>query len=236
MRAKEDGRPWVDFRSIDWAGRALRKMGSEILRRNGIEGTWIDVGAHGGEVTLWHARQNPGLRIYALEPNLRAAAKLMGRAPNYFVIPIAVAENDGSSDFYINALDAASSLLPLNEAARRSWIGGDGLKIDSVITVPTIRLDTLMDLTGIGTVDFLKIDAQGADFAVVRSAGSRLKDVCKITLEVDVTPTRLYEGSADRRDIVAYLERQGFALTGVEKQSGGQEENLTFVRKKEPVS
>jgi FkbM family methyltransferase len=226
----------MGLKPIEWAGRALRKMGSEILRRNGIEGTWIDVGAHGGEVTLWHARHNPGLRIYALEPNLRAAAKLMGRAPNYLVIPMAVAEKDGCADFYISTFDVASSLLPFNETALRSWIGGEGMKVDSVITVPTVRLDTFMDLTGIGTVDFLKIDAQGADLAVVRSAGSRLKNVRKIALEADVTPIRLYQGSAARHDIVSYLECQGFALTDVEKQSDGQEENLTFVRKNDPVS
>jgi FkbM family methyltransferase len=221
---------WMGFKSIEWAGRALRKMGSEILRRNGIEGTWIDVGAHHGEVTLWHAQHNPGLRVYALEPNLRAAAKLMGRAPNYLVIPMAVAEKDGCADFYISTFDVASSLLPFNETALRSWIGGEGMKVDSVTAVPTIRLDTLMDLTGISTVDFLKIDAQGVDLAVLRSAGSRLKNVRKIALEVDVTPTRLYQGSAGRDETVAYLKCQGFALADVKRQSNGQEENLTFLR------
>jgi FkbM family methyltransferase len=224
----------MGLRSITWAGHALRKIGTELLRRNGIEGTWIDVGAHQGETTLQCALLNPGLKIYALEPNLSAAAKLMGRASNYFVIPLAVAEQNGAADFYLNAIDVASSLLPFNESALRSWIGGDGMKVDSVITVPTIRLDTFMDLTEIGTVDFLKIDTQGADLAVVRSAGSRLKDIRKITLEADITPMRLYEGSPSRSEIVAYLEAEGFVLAAAETQSREQEENLTFVQAAEP--
>jgi FkbM family methyltransferase len=222
----------MGLKSVEWFGRALRKAGTELLRFSSLEGTWIDVGAHRGESTLHHAVQNPGLRIFAFEPNLSAAAKLIGRASNYFVIPVAVAEENSVVDFHINSIEVASSLLHMNVAAQRSWIGGEGLNVDSVVAVPTIRLDTFMQLLEIEKVDFLKVDAQGADLAVVRSAGSRLTDICKITLEVDVTTERLYEGSASRNDVVIYLEANGFVLAGVEMQSLGQEENLTFVRKK----
>lgn len=220
----------MGFKTIEWAGRALRKAGSEILRRNGIEGTWIDVGAHSGEVTLWHAQQNPGLRVYALEPNLRAAVKLMGRAPNYLVIPMAVAEKDGCADFYINAFDAASSLLPFNEGALRSWIGGDALRVDSLASVPTVRLDTLMDLLEIKSVEYLKIDTQGTDLGVIKSAGSRLKDIRRITLEVDIKHESLYVGAARKGDVLRYLGAAGFSHIQSEKQSNDQEENLTFMQ------
>jgi FkbM family methyltransferase len=220
----------MGFKSIDWTGRTLRRVWSEMLRRNGIEGTWIDVGAHGGQRSLSHAQQNPRLRVYALEPNLRVAAKLMGRAPNYVVIPIAVAEKDGCADFYINAFDAASSLLPFDGAALRSWIGEYELKVDSVMTVPTIRLDTLMDLLDIQGVDYLKVDAQGMDLAVVRSAGSRLQDIRRITVEVDINPESLYTGAARKDDVLQYLSNAGFSLIQSEKQSNDQEENLTFVQ------
>jgi FkbM family methyltransferase len=212
-------------------GRVLCGVGGEILKRNGIQGTWIDVGAHHGETTLRHADLNPGLRIYALEPDLSAVAKLVGRAPNYFVIPLAVSEKDGSADFYVNAYDGASSLLPFNEVSLRSWIGGDLLKIASVVTVPTIRLDTFMRLMGIQSVDYLKIDTQGMDLAVVKSAGSRLRDIEKIFLEVSVTPVPLYSGAATRSEVIAFLEEAGFLLERAEKQNHDQEENLTFIRR-----
>lgn len=212
-------------------GHVLRKTGEEIEKRAGLQGIWIDVGAHCGETTLQWAALNPGLKVYAFEPNLPAATKLMGRVSNCIVIPMAVSENDGTADFHVNALGVASSLLPLNESAARSWIGGDGLKVTSVVTVPTMRLDTFMELAGVGKVDFLKIDAQGGDLAVVRSAGSRLKDIHKVTLEADITPTRLYQGSSSRAEIVAYMEHHGFMLAETETQSSGQEENITFIRK-----
>jgi FkbM family methyltransferase len=220
----------MGLKLIDWTGRALRKAGVEMMRRNGIQGTWLDIGAHRGETTLYSAIMNPGLKVYALEANLAVAAKLMGRAANYFVIPMAVAEQDGFADFHINASEVASSLLPINEVSRRSWIGNETLKVESVVTVPTIRLDTLMRLTEMESVDYLKIDTQGMDLAVLRSAGSRLRDIAKVTLEVDVTTTPLYSGSPLKEEVIAFLDHSGFVLTNVERQTYGQEENLTFIR------
>jgi FkbM family methyltransferase len=220
----------VIAKTVELAGRALRRAGTALLRRNGMSGVWIDVGAHHGETTLGYANHNPGLTIFAFEPNLRAAVSLIGRAPNYIVIPMAVAEIDGHADFHINAFDAASSLLPIDESTRRSWTGGEALRVESTVSVPTIRLDTFMRLAEIGRVEFLKIDAQGADLAVLRSAGSRLANVVKITLEVDVTTRRLYQGSASKAEVVTFLAAAGFRLIGEETQSHGHEENLTFAR------
>jgi FkbM family methyltransferase len=130
---------------------------------------------------------------------------MIGRAPNYFVLPMAVAQTDGIAEPYVNAFEAASSPLPINEQALRSWIGGDVLKVESIVFVPTIRLDTFMKLMKIDKVDFLKIDTQGTDLSVVKSAGDRLPDIAKITLEVDVAPMRLYFGAPSKDEVVAFL-------------------------------
>lgn len=218
----------MSFSPIKWTGRALQRIGTELQVRAGIKGTWIDVGAHHGEVTLWCAQQNPGLKVYAFEPNLRAASSLFGRAPNYIVIPFAVDETDGNSEFHLNSLEGASSLLAMDENARRSWKGGEALREESIVSVPTIRLDTFMSMAGIARVDFLKIDTQGNDLAVIRSAGQRLRDIRKITLEIDVASKRLYKGSPSKQEVLSFLQAAGFRLVSNELQSYGQEENLTF--------
>jgi FkbM family methyltransferase len=214
---------------IRWFGNALRSAGTRIARRFGSTEIWIDIGAHHGESSLPNAKNNPGLKVYAVEPNLRAASKLVGRLANYVVLPMAIAEKDGSADFYVSVYDHASSLLPFNEEGLRTWAGHD-LKIDSVVTVPTIRLDTLMGMLEIEKVDFLKIDTQGMDLAVLRSAGTRLGDIGMIRLEVWVAPVPLYSGAPSKQEVVAFLEGSGFSLVETEKQTDGQEENLTFVR------
>jgi FkbM family methyltransferase len=211
-----------------YIGTALSNAGTKILRRGGVKGVWIDVGAHLGETTLAPAMQNPDLTVYAFEPNLRAAVSLVGRAHNFIVLPMAVAETDGCAQFHINSLEEASSLLAMDENSRRSWKGGSALREESTQTVPTIRLDTFMDATGIARVDFLKVDTQGSDLAVLRSAGKRLRDIRKITLEVDVSLRRLYQDSPSKEEVLSFLQVAGFTLVSNALQSQGQEENLTF--------
>jgi FkbM family methyltransferase len=215
-------------RLLHTLGRALRKVGAELVARNALRGTWIDVGAHNGETTLGLANHNPGLKIYALEPNLAAVSRVIGRAPNFIVFPFAVGESDGHAELQINAHETASSLLPLSADGVREWIGGDQLRVVSRMTVPTIRLDTFMNLMEIESVDLLKVDTQGMDLAVVRSAGSRLGDIRKIVLEVSVAPLPAYTGAATKEEVVAFLGQAGFALRGSELQTHDQEENLTF--------
>jgi FkbM family methyltransferase len=215
---------------LSWSGRVLRKAGTLLLERGGTSGTWIDVGAHHGEVTLGHAEQNPGLKVYAFEPNLRVAASLIGRAPNFIVIPIAVAESDGQGQLQVNTYDDASSMLSMDENVRRAWVGGEALQVEAQVAVPTIRLDTFMSLFSIASVDFLKVDTQGMDLAVIRSAGSRLRDIVRIRLEVDLSPEPLYRGAASKDEVMEFMSSAGFRLVATEVQAYGQEQNLTFER------
>jgi FkbM family methyltransferase len=177
---------------------------------------------------------DPALTVYAFEPNWNLVRQMIGQLPNFVVFPMAVSERDGVSDFFLNAEDEASSLLDFDPEGLQRWNGGESLRIESKIAVPTIRLDTFMRDMNIQTVDYLKIDAQGADFTVIRSAGARLNDIRKIKLEVDITPVHLYQGSAGREEVAAHMEERGFVLNGAEVQSLGQEENLTFVQRTRP--
>src|SRR5271163_4604915 len=95
QQRRQFGGSCLNFSPTNWTGRVLRKLGTEILRRGGMQGVWVDVGAHHGETTIGYALHNPGLMIYAIEPNLRAAVRMVGHAPNFIVIPMAVAETDG---------------------------------------------------------------------------------------------------------------------------------------------
>ena len=191
---------------------------------------WVDVGAHLGESSFRYAKEHPTTTVYAFEPNLKLAADQFNRLPNYIVLPMAVTETNGFSNFLLNGNTAVSSLLPFNAEGLRQWVGKEQILDSTKVLVPTIRLDTFMEMLRLERIDYLKIDAQGADFAVIRSAGEHLKRIQKIKLEVAVTPTQLYDGAASKKEIVEYLLSRGFALEAIEPQTHGQEENLTFVR------
>ena len=212
--------------------RALRDTLGRWARARTYRRIWIDVGAHEGELTFPFAAVDPKLLVYAFEPNLQAASRIMGRLRNYVVLPIAVAERDGSAELQLNAYEQSSSLLPPDSAGIKSWVSESSFQVVGSVTVPTMRLDTFMNRAGIESVDFLKIDAQGLDLEVVKSAGDRLADVARVQLEATTAAYRQYEGAAGKEAIVEYMESRGFRLAGEESQSHGQEANLTFLRPK----
>ncbi|MEY2471868.1 MAG: hypothetical protein QOK28_1197 [Actinomycetota bacterium] len=202
--------------------------GYSRLRLGHLRETWIDVGAHIGETTLEHARANRGLTVYAFEPNWKLARALMNRLDNYIVLPMAVSTHDGGSDFLVNSSDGSSSLLEMTQHGKQVWSDYD-LKVEARVKTPTIRLDTFMNFAGISQVDYLKVDAEGADLMVIESAGDRLRDIAKINAEVDLAERPLYEGAPTKAEFVAFMEARGFTLSSARKQNQDRQENLTFV-------
>jgi FkbM family methyltransferase len=122
---------------------------------------WIDVGAYHGDASRQAALDDKRLLVHAFEPVPRLHEALAGGPDNYVVHAMAVSDRDGVAPFRINSYTAASSLLPIDEAARAAWIDGGLLIEEREIMVPTTRLDTFMNEAGIAAVEFLKVDAQG---------------------------------------------------------------------------
>jgi FkbM family methyltransferase len=211
--------------------RLRRLTAVALAQRPTYREVWIDVGAHRGETSLLAAAAAPRRRIvYAFEPNLALAATLMGRMRNYVVLPIAVDEADGAATFRINSNDLTSSLLPFDEERLARWKGAEGVHTVRQVKVPTMRLDTFLEGCAIQTVSHLKVDAQGADLSVLKSAGSRLRDIERITVETAVGDHRQYIGQPGRADLTEFMDAGGFRLARSETQSQGQEQNLTYVR------
>jgi FkbM family methyltransferase len=229
--AEREMNPATDF--VHFAGRGLRKAGRTLMDWHALRGIWFDVGAYRCEHTYGYALYNPSLLVYAFEPNMQLAAQMFGALPNMIIVPMAVSETDGCAEFNITATAASSSLLAIDDDNARRWVGGsqNSISVVSKTVVPTIRLDTFMNFAGIQTVDYLKIDAQGSDLAVVKSLGNRLKDLRKIYLEVSVTPNPVYRGEATKTEVVEFLQGRGFDLVAAEPQSDAQEENLTFTNR-----
>ena len=193
---------------------------------------WFDIGAyHGDEMT--NAPRSTG--VYLFEPCPEAADRIP-RHPNFNIIRAAVSEANGVARLNLAKAEQAHSLLSFAPGASDYWFQGcDHVSADSII-VPTVRLDTVMDCLGINEVEYMKIDAQGMDLAVLRSAGLYIRCFAKIKVEA---PTRddmpLYAGGHTRREIQDFLESHGFALTSESKQAetaqGHLEVNMVFERR-----
>jgi FkbM family methyltransferase len=117
-------------------------------------------------------------------------------------------ETPATMKFYISNNDCGTSSLYPNDESRLG-------KIKSVIDVPVYSLKMFFDgfpWDRFQYIDYIKIDAQGSDLNILKSAGSYLSErVVYVTAEGDGD---YYIGANEcsAKNIISYMESQGFVL------------------------
>lgn len=143
-----------------------------------------DVGANVGTFAVAAAAVAQRGQVFAIEADIWLAGLLRRTAaePAYDgriqVVPCAVAATAGVARFVIAARGRASNALEISGG--RSQMGG----VREVVLVPTLSLDTLLE--SLPPPDFVKIDVEGAELAVLEGAARLLREVRpKVYIEVD---------------------------------------------------
>ena len=101
-----------------------------------------------------------------------------------------------------------SSLYMPNEKLISLYHKLEVSRLKSVKTVDTVSLDQFISTNNIGSVDFIKIDIQGAELDVFTGGRNTLRDVVGIVTEVEFIT--LYLGQPLFGDVCAFLTGQGF--------------------------
>lgn len=146
-------------------GRAAPAETAVVRACLGAGGTFVDVGANWGYFTLVAAHAvGPSGRGVALEPDPRLYGELQANVArngiaNVAVLPVAASDREG-------------------EATLAGYVEGDRNRgISSLVAAPagdaprfavrTAPLDDLLDAQGVGAVDLVKVDVEGAEEMVV---------------------------------------------------------------------
>jgi len=140
----------------------LRSLMAHVLRP---DHTCVDVGAHAGAVLEDVVRLAPEGRHHAFEPLPDMAAALAARFPQVEVHALALSDVTTTREFVHMVDDPGWSGFverptPGGQTARR-------------ISVPTAPLDDVLPAGT--TVDFLKIDVEGAELEVLRGARATIE-------------------------------------------------------------
>jgi len=167
---------------------------------------FVDVGANDGYYTLFAARRvGPSGRVVAAEPSSRERAHLqrnLGRngLDNVSVIPAAIGATSGLADLH----------LAHGVHAGHNTLGGfahDDVVRASLERVPIEPLDSVIARLGLGRVDFLKIDVEGAEARVIAGASTILTTMRPLMLiEVNDKALRAQGNCAD--SLLAALREQ----------------------------
>ena len=164
---------------------------------------FLDVGANAGLFALAFARACPQAQVYAFEPAARTFDLLrrnitLNGLDNIRPERFALSDRTGEALLSANTsdCDGFSSLMSWHPYARP--VGTEA--------VPTMTLDAFLEREGVGRVDIVKVDVEGAE-ALVLLGASRL-------LSASPAPTILFECWQDGDlGAVTLLDEYGYAVS-----------------------
>jgi FkbM family methyltransferase len=154
----------------------------------------VEIGANVGEFTLM-ACQTAG-QVYSFEPDPLVFAclkKNTAECKNVEILPYGASNNSSTQVFYLASEDADSSFI-------KPKIYNKAVEID------TIRLDEWIESVGLSGIDFLKLEAEGAEMEVLEGLGEKISIVKKIS--VDGGPERYGEPTYEQ--VNKHLISNGF--------------------------
>ena len=147
---------YPELRDVCLEGQRLRRVISNAVR-DGMN--CLDVGCHLGSVFSELTRRSPSGKHIAIEPLPYKVAWLRKKFPQSQIVEAAVSDRDGEVEFSWNKSNPGFSSLAEQ--------GPDGHKIERV-KVRSLPLDQIVPAGH--RIDFMKVDAEGAEFMVFRSA------------------------------------------------------------------
>ncbi|EDY17960.1 methyltransferase FkbM family [Chthoniobacter flavus Ellin428] len=176
---------------------------------------YADVGALWGvdSPLLKMLRDQQRMKIIGFEIDPAECERLKAISPNDTYLAFGVGDVDAMRPFYVTAFAANSSFLEPDLDALAGLPHRDIFRVVSTGTAPMRRFDTLIATGTVPVPTFLKIDAQGFEYNVLRGFGAELQNVLGIRLETQLRS--LYKGQALFHDIYELLKSNGFMLRDV---------------------
>lgn len=174
----------------------------------------IDIGALEVEGTAkdpWVLLAEAGLaEVIGFEPITEECERLnasTGFPESIKYLPYAI--GDGRSHtLHITNLPMTSSLLePDSETLNLFHYLGDFTQVVNRESLETKRLD---DLPGLGLIDFMKLDIQGAELMALENATTMLASTSVVQCEVEFV--ELYKGQPLFAEVDSFLRSQGFCF------------------------
>lgn len=195
VRSKTNDRVIFNQMWLEWA---YVPPGFEIKNHDIV----VDIGAHIGLFSIFAATQAKYGRVYAFEPapdNFEMLRRNINLNKISNVIPAnqAVSGKSGQREF----------ILYKESTAAHSFVFGETKERD-IIQVQTVSLDELVRKNKIKTIDFLKMDCEGAEYEILFNASPKtLAMIKKIGMEYHENEHR------NVNELRTFLEKNEFRVS-----------------------
>lgn len=121
--------------------------------------------------------------------------------------PHALGEFNEKKKIYITNHPMCSSLYEPNEKLISLYNNFEVAYLKSKSILETLSLDHFLDINNINSLDFIKIDVQGAELDIFKGGKKSLKNVLKIICEVEFIP--IYNNQPLFGDVCNFLSDHG---------------------------
>jgi FkbM family methyltransferase len=175
--------------------------------------TVVDIGANRGQFTLAVRRWAPQARVVAFEPLPEPAdrfRKVFRGDSRVTLHRVAIGPEAGDVTIHVSGCDDSSSVLPIGAMQERLFPGTGEVRTE---TVPMGRLSDFVSAEEIVFPAMLKLDVQGFELEALRGCEDLLE--CFACVYAECSFVELYSGQALAHDVIEWLARHGFILTGV---------------------
>jgi FkbM family methyltransferase len=170
----------------------------------------VDVGANAVDGIPPYAEllKNNLAKVIGFEPNEEALSFLNKKKnSNETYLPYCLGDGKIHTLNLCKASGMSSLLMPNYELLNYFYGFPEWAKIEKKVEIETKRLD---DLPEIKTMDYLKIDIQGAELMVVENAQEKLKSTLVIDTEVEFV--EMYKGQPLFSEVELFMRKQGFVF------------------------
>lgn len=161
----------------------------------------IDIGANVGFFSFWMLSKHPGATVHAFEPfppNFSQLKAYKEQHPQFdlHLHPFAVGGETGQFSLHYDASDSFSTSAALNDNQE-----------GSELNVQVVRLQDFLKAQGIGRIDWLKVDCEGAEYGIFKSLSKEdLANVRIVTLEHHDSAV----SGENQAGLVSILQSHGF--------------------------
>jgi len=176
----------------------------------------LDIGARDNIGWPWNAMQNDILDVILVEPD-PVEAETLKKQGRGRVIPCALWSKETELTLNINNSPGTSSVFESNMPFLQQFEDANRFEAKKRIVIKTKTIDGLAKNNEINSVDFVKIDVQGGEFAILQGGEDFFKQNI-VGLEVEVEFAHMYKNQPLFSDVDVFVrEKLGLELWDISK-------------------
>lgn len=172
----------------------------------------VDVGARDGFNAEWE-NFTDGARIYCFEPDIEECTRLNADAPSHVTyIPTALGSEPGEGLIYETRLPYSSGLYESRMDFFSRLLNRDNAEVFGHTSVQLDTLDQALAREGVSSVDFIKLDAEGAELDILKGGKNILSGSTLLGILTEYRFHPEINGSAPFWMMDQFLQEEGFRL------------------------